>query len=125
MVEEVLLPRAVQTRGEASLEEPACRADPRMCRDDRDQVEMVRHGQDEQGRPSPLPFLVKRLVDDVSPRVIRGELVHSAWLSAEGQKDGIPFVDPSGTIMWQKFSDPEIHPPMLIGQGGDAIPRMS
>ena len=68
---------------------------------------------------------MKRLFDYVSPCVIRGELVQPAWLSAEGQKDGIPFIDPSRTIMWQALPDLEIHPPMLIGPGGDAIPRMS
>jgi hypothetical protein len=99
MIEPVLLPFGGDTEGDVPFESPEQVSDLHALSDAHDGVEMVGHGQRDQGCPAALLFKARRPFEDDAPATGIIEVVRAAKLVAQRDEDRVGCTGPGWAMV--------------------------
>jgi hypothetical protein len=99
VVEAIFLPFRGDAEGDVPFESPEQVSDFHALSDAHDGVEMIRHGQGDQGGPAALFLKPRRRFEDDAPAAGVVKMVRTSVFMAERDEDGVDIAGPRRAMM--------------------------
>ena len=104
MVKSVFLPFGGDAEGDITFESPEKMADFHASANAHDGVEMIRHGQRDQGCPAALLLQPRRRFEDDAPATRIIEVMRAAKLVAQRDENRVGFAGPGWTMVRERLA---------------------